>query len=121
LDPYWITIFVFFGSFFFFISFLIAPYLTLRPLEKARKVLFDLQLFCFAYWNIVFWVYRIRSPSEPWEQPTLIESLVVPEGSDPEGSIYMIYPQMTLIFAAFIIIGLLLLHRTARRKKKAGG
>jgi len=90
----------------------------MRPTGRARKILLRLQLFFFAYWNIVFWAYYLRKPSEPYEPFTLIESLVVPEGSDPEGSFYSSYGLITLIFAAFIIIELLLLWRNARRKKK---
>jgi hypothetical protein len=110
---------VFLGSFAFFIFFLVAPHLTKRPTGRARKVLLALQLFCFAYWQIVFWLYISRRPSKPWERPKLIEPLAVPESSDPEGSLFMIYGPITLIFAAFIIIELLLQYRNARLKMRA--
>lgn len=120
---YLITLCIFFASFLGFFLFLIMFFLPMWPMEKVRKILLGLQLVCFAYWNIVFWAYLLyvghRQPA-PFQESAFIEYLAVPGGSGQGGSIFMGYWIFTPIFAAFVIIELLIMRRTAKHKKKAG-
>jgi hypothetical protein len=109
MDPYWVTLIIFIASFFIFFSFLLAPFLTMH--QRARRTLLYIQLFCFAYWNLVFWGFFLLH--------SIFESLAVPRGSDPEGSVFMFYFYITPVFAVFIIIELLIMRRNAKREKKA--
>jgi hypothetical protein len=106
MGPYIITFSV------FILSFIIFPFFFLtRPIGTARKIIPALQVAFFAYWNVVFWGFLLLGG--------LFKSLAVPRGSDPEGSVFMLYFYVTPIFVAFIISEMLIMRRNAKREKKA--
>jgi hypothetical protein len=114
MELYNITLIVFFGSFLIFPIF----FLT-YPRSKARKVLLGVQIVLFAYWNIVFWGNALNHIVF-WGSALyhdVFGPLIVPENSDPEGSVFMLYLPVTLIYAVFVIVEYLILRRTARRMK----
>ena len=99
MGPYFITLFIFIFSF-------IIPIVFILNLRRRRviKILFYLQLIFFIYWIGVFLGFCILNG--------VFETLAVPSGSDPEGSVYMTSSYTAPAFLIFLIVELLVLKKT---------
>ena len=99
MEPYFITLFIFIISFIIPIVFI----LNLRR-RQVIKTLFYLQLISFIYWIGVFLGYLFLKG--------VFETLAVPSGSGPGGSIYMTWRVATPAFLIFLIVELPALKKT---------
>ncbi len=111
MDLFYITLSVFVLSFFIFPLFFVT-----RPTGRGRKILLGIQIVFFVYWNAVCWGAFLLS-SEGWAA-TLVDLLVHPRTSGPGGSISFPYFYVTPVYAAFIIIEVLVLWRAAKLRKR---